>query len=182
MHFPRLVVAAFLLLLSAWPAQAKVPTWKCTLSGGNYEVALPYITSVSTQQYIVDGGGHITELTIDTLGNTQARFYCMQTGAQAAAAAGAGGAAQSLLEEAQQRVQDATDHVTSVMGGPPAAQTANTTVMKTYPTTTHAHTVEYRLETPAEVDALFQSVKNAWENGTTTTYTPTTTGGAATGQ
>ncbi|TAE73765.1 MAG: hypothetical protein EAZ84_12305, partial [Verrucomicrobia bacterium] len=36
---------------------------------------------------------------------------------------------------------------------------------KNYPTTSHAGMVEYRILNRADLDALYQSLKNAWESG-----------------
>jgi hypothetical protein len=38
-------------------------------------------------------------------------------------------------------------------------------VTKNYPTTTHAHTVEYRLESKAEISKLFDSADRAFRTG-----------------
>ena len=36
-------------------------------------------------------------------------------------------------------------------------------VVKNYPTTTHAHTVEYRLTSKANLEQIYQSLEQAWE-------------------
>lgn len=175
----RVVPAALvLLLLTSLSAPAQMMRrgniWKCTLPGGTYEVAIGTITAISTSQYVVDGGIHITELTIDTGGNTQCRIYCMQTLAQAQAqgvSQAQGGAAQAAVDSATQRTQDAVDRVSSVMGGGSAlSDTINTTVVKNYPTSTHAHTVEYRVATPAQLDDIFKSVEAAWVSNANASY------------
>ncbi len=177
----RLASASLVLLLLAVvsaPAQMqrRGNLWKCTLPGGVYEVAIGTITSISEAQYVVDGGIHITELTIDTAGNTQCRIYCMQTLAQAQAqgvSQAQGGAAQAAVDAATQRAQDAVDRVSSVMGaGSALGDTINTTVVKNYPASTHAHTVEYRVATPAQLDEIFKSVEAAWVNNANSTYPP----------
>ena len=38
-------------------------------------------------------------------------------------------------------------------------------VIKTYPTTTHAHTVEYRLASKSDLQNLRQSLEQAWTTG-----------------
>jgi hypothetical protein len=171
-------LALLLLATLSIPASAQMMRrgniWKCTLPGGNYEVAIGTITSISTSQYVVDGAIHITELSIDTSGNTQCRIYCMQTLAQAQAqgtSQAQGGAAQAAVDAATQRTQDAVDRVSSVMGGGSAlSDTINSTVVKNYPASTHAHTVEYRVATPAQLDDIFKSVEAAWVNNANSTY------------
>ena len=43
-------------------------------------------------------------------------------------------------------------------------------VIKSYPTTTHAHTVEYRLSSKDQVNALFTSVETAFRTNKNTVY------------
>jgi len=38
-------------------------------------------------------------------------------------------------------------------------------VVKKYPLTTHAKTIEYRLLTEAQLNALYQSARTAWVSG-----------------
>jgi hypothetical protein len=38
-------------------------------------------------------------------------------------------------------------------------------VIKSYPTTTHAHTIEYRVESDEQLAKIFTSVQNAFETG-----------------
>jgi hypothetical protein len=38
-------------------------------------------------------------------------------------------------------------------------------VQKKYPLTTHSKSIEYRLLTEAQLGALYQSVKTAWQTG-----------------
>jgi hypothetical protein len=38
-------------------------------------------------------------------------------------------------------------------------------VQKKYPLTTHSKAIEYRLMTEAQLSALYQSVKTAWQTG-----------------
>ena len=182
---PRLLV--FLCLaVTCVGASAQTPApptpprgnfWKCTLPGGVYEVFLRQITAISTAEYVVEGGIKVTQLTIDTTGKTEARFYYMQTLAQAAN----GGPAQTAANAAQQKLQQATDRVTSAMTGGVANEAMNTMVVKTYPTTTHANTVEYRVATLGEIDELFKSLQTSWETNTNTSYPPPPPNGASGG-
>src|ERR1700722_7001859 len=58
--------------------QSKLPLWTCKLPGGTYEVALRSIISVSSHEYIVDGAARVTEVNIDTAGNSLVRFYYLE--------------------------------------------------------------------------------------------------------
>jgi len=94
-------------------------------------------------------------------------------------AQGAGGVVGSAADSLQTRAQTAADHVTAVMGGnTTASDLMNTTVVKSYPTTTHAHTVEYRMASLADLTSLFNSIEAAWTSNTNTSFAPTTTTGA----
>ena len=57
--------------------------------------------------------------------------------------------------------QRATDAAISQAGDEPVWQK----VVKNYPTTTHAHTVEYRLSSKANLQQLYSSLEQAWTTG-----------------
>ena len=67
--------------------------------------------------------------------------------------------ASSTLEQLQQHVQD----LSAAHGG--AADAVWQKVFKTYPTTTHAHTVEYRLASKSDLQSLQASIEQAWTTG-----------------
>jgi hypothetical protein len=151
--------AVLLILTSA--VQAK-PCWKAELPGGTYEVALDSITSVSTHSYLVDGVMQVNELTIDTTGSVVARFYFISP-ADVQTPSGIG---QSIKGQIEQHISDLVDK--SGQGN------IHNVVIKNYPATTHAKTVEYRLTSDGEVQALFKSAEAAWRNYKETTYKPDT--------
>lgn len=122
--------------------------WRCEMPGGFYLVALRNIQSVSTHEYIVDGGARVTEVTVATASSVEARFYHLEPLTVTTPAA-------STLQAMQQRVTDlAASHspVEPVWGK----------VIKNYPATTHAHTVEYRLASKANLLQIAQSLEQAW--------------------
>lgn len=131
--------------------------WRCETPGGVYLVALRNIQSVSSSEYVVDGAARVTEVTVATASSVEARFYFLEpVGANAAMPFG--GSAVSQLQTLQQHVQDAaTTH------GP--IDPVWEKVIKNYPTTTHAHTVEYRLGTKANLMQIEQSLEQAWTTG-----------------
>jgi len=49
--------------------------WQANLPGGSYVVALSAISSVSKHTYVIDGSLRVTEVVVDTTGNSLARFY-----------------------------------------------------------------------------------------------------------
>lgn len=142
---------------SPTPSSAVINTWRCVLPGGIYEVNVRSIISVSSHEYIVDAGARVTEVNLDTAGALVARFYYLEpltpttpTGFGAATVA----KAQSLLSQATSNT----------------AADAWQKVVKNYPSTTHAHTVEYRLTSKEDLTNLFNSLDNAFRSGKAGTF------------
>ena len=126
--------------------------WQSSLPGGDYVVALDRISSISKHSYIIDGNLRVTEVVIETNGNSLARFYyIIPVSEDSGSTAGAG---------LTTRGKELLDKV-----GERTGTNLNTAVMKQYPTTTHAKTVEFRISNEANLDKLFSSVRNAWFKG-----------------
>lgn len=132
--------------------------WQAELPGGTYVVETTQIASVSTHEYVVDAGARVFELTIATTSSVIVRFYFIE--ALAATAYGARG--QELLQRVEERATALADRA----GQDPVWRK----VIKNYPTTTHAHTVEYRLEDHAQIQKLFDSVMSAWKQNKDVTH------------
>ena len=111
-------------------------------------VALNRITSISKHTYMV-GSLVITEVVVDTDGNSLVRFYAADT-------AGANSDA-NLLKNTQDRLKELTREKGSQAG------VSGTPVIKDYPNTTHAKTVEFNVESVGTLNSLYSSVKRAWE-------------------
>jgi hypothetical protein len=137
----------------ATPDPSRQPLWKCELPGGIYEVALRNIVSVSSHDYVVDNVARVTEVNVDTTGSMVVRFYYLEP-VKPAPPSGIG---QSALD----RVQDLAKEAAGRVGVDQVWQK----VTKNYPTTTHAHTIEYRLENKDQLTKLFTSVELAWRTG-----------------
>ena len=125
--------------------------WQAALPGGSYIVALDRITSVSKHRYIIDGNISVTEVVIDTNGNALARFYYLEPVGQDTSNVGA---------RIGQRSKELHDKVSAHTG-----VDANSAVVKQYPITTHAKTVEFHLSDGGDLDKLYSSVRDAWING-----------------
>jgi hypothetical protein len=143
---------------SASPSPSRIPMWRCDLPGGTYEVAVRSIISVSTHEYVVDGVARVTEMNIDTPGNVEVRFYYIEPNAPASPL----GIGQATLDRVQELAKEAEGEAS------PGAQPPWEKVVKNYPTTTHAHTVEYRLDSKDDVQALFNSADQAFRTGQNT--------------
>lgn len=130
--------------------------WQATLSGGHYMVALDRISSVSRHKYVLDGAMIVDEVTIDALGQSLARFYFITPISDAAK----GSSAAAVVSSAVDRGRELIDKAAGTVG-----VDVHQMVVKKFPETTHAHTVEFRLMSEAELAKLYQSVRAAWESG-----------------
>ena len=141
---------ASLILATVLPSSA-APFWRCELPGGIYMVSLPTVTSVSTHEYVVNPGtARVTELTIGTNGAVVARFYYIEPLAPKSPI----GLGQSIIDKVQEKVEEAADRAD--------VEQVWKKVVKDYPLSTHAHTVEFRLDTLEKLTKLEKSVEDAW--------------------
>lgn len=147
-----LAVLAGIGLLAATAMAAR---WECYLPTGAYIVNTVHIVSISTHEYVLNAAARVTELTIGTTSHVTARFYYIEP----LVSTGAGPAARAA--ELLERVQEKAGAVADRLG----QEQIWKKVVKDYPTTTHAHTVEYRVDTKEHLDAIFRSVLTAWRTG-----------------
>ncbi len=144
------------------PAQPPAPTgdktnqtlFRCTLPGGTYEVAVRAIVAVASHEYVVDGIARVTEVNIDTTGALVARFYYIEP----ATPNTPGGLGAATIEKAQQLFKEAADR---------SGQDAWKKVVKNYPMTTHARTVEYRVTEKEHLTRIFAGAEEAFRLGKT---------------
>lgn len=137
--------------------------WDCSLPGGNFTVAVGSFISTSIHQFVVPMPTstaspaplptRVHEVNIATNGSLSVRFYYVEV-----ATAGSG------LNVAK----TALDAVNAV--GTEAANRTGTLktwqmVQKDYPHATHAHTVEFRVDSLEQLNRLYGSVKRSWING-----------------
>lgn len=126
--------------------------WTCTLPGGTYQVLVSAILSVSTHEYIVDGAARVTEVNLDTAGQFAVRFYYIEP----AVVAGPGGLGAATLGKVQSILSDAADRSGSDVWKK---------VVKSYPTTTHARTIEFRVSSKDSLVKIFTSAANCQATG-----------------
>ena len=170
MKFFPIILVAFAVATRAQspsPTESPAPTptsrlaiWRCELPGGTYEVALRAIVSVSVYEYVVDGVARVNEVNVDTQGNMAARFYYLEP----TAAKSPLGVGQSAIDRISDLAREAGQRV--------GAEEVWQRVVKSYPTTTHAHTIEYRVESEDQLKQIFTSAQGAFESGKSATYTP----------
>lgn len=130
--------------------------WQASVAGGQYMVALDRITAISRHKYVLDGGLVVDEVTVDTVGQSLARFYFVSPVTDTMTGNSAGNTASRIVDRGRELV----DKAASRMG-----TNAPYMVHKDYPNTTHAKTVEYLVQSTQELGALYNSVRTAWESG-----------------
>jgi len=132
---------------------SRIPLWIGQLPGGEVQIALNSIQFVSSHEYVVDGGARVVEVNIGTSSPLVTRFYFVGP-PEVTSPLGAG---QAVIDQVLEKAQTITERT--------GTDAVWQKVVKNYPTTTHAHTVEYRLETEAQLKSLFDSVSKAWRQG-----------------
>ncbi len=137
--------------------------WDCTLPGGNFCVGLGKISSVSIHEYAIPmptqlpGAvplpSRVYEVNVGTDTALVARFYFVEAATEASAL--------NVTKTALERVNQVANEAANRTGTLKLWQM----VQKDYPQTTHAHTVEFRLESREDLNRLYGSVKRAWLTG-----------------
>ena len=126
--------------------------WQANVPNGHYMVALDRISTISMHEYLLDGGLVVNEVTIDTAGRALARFYHLEPLTDAAG--------RDELSRVVDRGRELLDRA-----GQKTGTDAHNMAQKSYPATTHAGTIEYRIVDKRDLDALYGSLKKAWETG-----------------
>ena len=123
--------------------------FRAKLPGGTYEVAVRSIVAVTSHEYLVDGIARVTEVNIDTTGSLLARFYYLEP-VQPNSPLGLG---QATIDKAQEILKQSAEKT---------GQDVWKKVVKNYPTTTHARTVEYRLVEKADLNKIYEAAEEAF--------------------
>lgn len=128
--------------------------WQASFgNGGHYLVKLGAIISASKHEYISDAAARVVEVTIGTSSEVVARFYFFEPVLRDTPIA----AGQMLLNRAEEVKNQVATRV--------APSAGKLQVVKNYPTSTHAHTVEYALQTEAALGSLYNSIMAAIHTG-----------------
>lgn len=131
--------------------------WECSLPGGEYSVNLGAVTSVSKHSYVLDGTLLVTEATVDTTGTALARFYYIEP------------ITKDTTFNALARIQKRAEQLRN-RGQSRTGTKADEMAQKSYPTTTHARTIEFRIMNEVELNALYRSLYQAWTSGKGRTF------------
>lgn len=120
--------------------------WRCTTPGGTYVAPLDRISSVSTHEFLIQGGGRVWELAVSDGSSVVARYYYMEPVTSLAG-----------VKEADEAYREAEKEADAAVRGA-GAESPWRKVVKLFPQTTHAHTVEYRLPNREALDRIFSHV------------------------
>ncbi|MGE9269471.1 MAG: hypothetical protein ACQKBU_01600 [Verrucomicrobiales bacterium] len=132
--------------------------WQASLPSGHYMVALDRISNISMHEYLLDGNLVVNEVTVDTTGRALARFYYIEP------------LAESMKRNEVTRTLDKGRGLIE-RAGQRLGSDAHNMAQKNYPTTTHAGMIEYRILHLEDLDALYDSLRKAWQNGRGRTLT-----------
>jgi hypothetical protein len=135
----------------------KKARWEASLAAGEYSVSLGSITSISKHSYVLDGALLVTEVTVDTTGSSLARFYYMEPITKDTNF--------NALERIQQRAEELRKRSQKRSG-----TKADEMAQKSYPATTHARTIEFRIMSEVELNALYSSLYRSWDTGKGRTF------------
>ncbi|HUF62686.1 MAG TPA: hypothetical protein VMN36_11475 [Verrucomicrobiales bacterium] len=139
------------------PRVSEVPDsqrfWECALDGGSFLIPLDHIVTVSQHEYVVDGVARVYEATLSTNSSIVARFYFLEPAG--------GDSTLTSSREALNRAQSFLEEASGRAGVDPVWKK----VVKNYPTTTHAHTVEYRLQQKSDVARIYSSIRRCLRTG-----------------
>jgi len=130
--------------------------WDGRFKGGNYLVRCNAIIGLSKHEYVADGVARVVEVNL-TLNSSQiVRFYFLEpTKVETGSTVIEAGV--SALERAKNMVEQAASRVSPTALEPK--------VVKSYPASTHAHTVEFLLKEEARLNSLFQSLERGFRTG-----------------
>lgn len=128
--------------------------WTGSLKGGRYIVKCRDIIALSKHEYVADAAARVVEVNLTLSSNTAVRFYYLEP--VRLEGTGTVAAGQQAIDKARQMMQDAAARISPTLTEPK--------VVKTYPVSTHAHTVEYVLKEETRLNSLFNSLEHAFRD------------------
>ena len=95
-------------------------------------------------------------MTVDTVGQALPRFYYLEPLSDRTSGTGTGDAISAIVDRGRELIERA---------GQRAGSDVQDMVHKKYGVSTHTKTLEFRVRDTAELSALYNSVRRAWETG-----------------
>lgn len=130
--------------------------WQGKFNGGNYIVRCNAIIALSKHEYISDGVARVVEVNLTLNSAMIVRFYYLEP-YKPESGSNTVGVGTQALEKAKGLFEQAAGRVSPDLVTPK--------VVKNYPASTHAHTVEFVLKDEAKLNLLFGSLQRAFETG-----------------
>ena len=130
--------------------------WQGKFKGGNYIVRANSIIALSKHEYISDGVARVVEINL-TLNSAQiVRFYFLEPYKPDSGSNTVVSGTQAL-EKAKGLFEQAAGRVSPDLVTPK--------VVKNYPASTHAHTIEFVLKDEARLNTLYGSLERSFRTG-----------------
>ncbi|GAA5136512.1 hypothetical protein GCM10023213_11670 [Prosthecobacter algae] len=129
--------------------------WDGKLSGGSYLVRCTQILALSKHEYVADGTARVVEVNLTMNSNMTVRFYYLEP--VRLEGGGVIGAGQQAIDKAREMMKDAASRVSPTLTTPK--------VVKSYPISTHAHTVEFVLSSEERLNSLHASLERSFRTG-----------------
>jgi hypothetical protein len=116
--------------------------------GGRFLVPFRCLVSVARHDFLLDGGGMVHELTIDTQGSVIARYYYLE----------------SILENNPTNAAQIVNNRLKKVGDIVEQRTGvdSRVVIKHYPDTTHAKTVEFNVSSMELLERIYDYIYDDW--------------------
>lgn len=129
--------------------------WDGKLAGGSYLVRCTQILALSKHEYVADGTARVVEVNLTMNSNMTVRFYYLEP--VRLEGGGVIGAGQQAIDKAREMMKDAASRVSPTLITPK--------VVKSYPISTHAHTVEFVLSSEERLNSLHASLERSFRTG-----------------
>ena len=157
---PIILSFALCLCLSpTLPAQTNSPTdsseklldfWEFLHPGGTALVSLAEITAIDVHSYLIEGGFRVWELNVCDKSAFALRIYSVEKLEATDSVAS--------LKSASRKAEETAEKAAEKLGAEDPWQK----VVKDYPTTTHAKTVEFRVDKKETVLEIYKHVRQSW--------------------
>jgi len=128
--------------------------WTGSLKGGRYMVKAAQIIALSKHEYVADGTARVVEVNLTLNSNAHVRFYFLEP--VRLEGTGAIAVGQQAIDKARAMMQDAAARVSPTLTEPK--------VVKSYPLTTHMHTIEFVIREETRLNSLFDSLEAAFRD------------------
>lgn len=128
--------------------------WNGSFNGGRYLLKSNQIIALSKHEYVADAVARVVEINLTLNSNSHVRFYFLEP--VKLEGGGIVGAGQQALDRARAMAEQAAARISPTLVEPK--------VVKNYPVSTHAHTIEFVIKDEARLNSLFESLEGAFRD------------------